>query len=437
MFTHSVKQCFFISFTMLLLLLASGGCNQPAQNTTQSAKPNSHPANLIPSPVQCNQNDCDSIRPYIDTYDNIHLVQIFSYNINDPASIAKYYDFVWGADQQKLAAFHAGNPNILLSYYLPFHRDSGTFTNPDLGKSHDLAHWKSLHPDWILYQCDRTTPAFEDNNPNMPLAFSNPAVVNWQVQTYAQPASEAGYDAIAADNVNFENLYGACGYYQNGKWVQRYSGQQDDPQWRADIVTWTAHMQRALHELKHPLALIPNFGLGTIAPNDSSVQQFIHHVDGILDEQGFTNYGNGFITDASWVQYINLIKSVQHLNKPYYIINEFNTSQISHEQMQWALASYLMGKDHLAAVFISGTQQYGSDLRYPEYNANIGTPNGNMYQDQQVYWRKYSNGIVIVNPSSTSSYTVKLNAQYVDLYGNHISQSLTLQPHSGIVLLNS
>jgi hypothetical protein len=96
-----------------------------------------------------------------------------------------------------------------------------------------------------------------------------------------------------------------------------------------------------------------------------------------------------------------------------------------------------MGKEHLATIFMSAMQQYGSDLRYPEYNANIGTPEGEMYKDQLVYWRKYSNGLVVVNPSSNSSYNVQINGSYVDSYGNHIGKNLTLQPHSGMLLLNS
>jgi hypothetical protein len=435
MLAHLSKKRLSAITAILLLCIAFSSCGQAAQNTAVPTKKASQPVNL--TPVPCSQSNCSGIRPFIDTWNNIHLEQIFSYNINNPADIARYYDFVWGATQDQLAAFHSGNPNIMLSYYMPFHRDSGTFTNMDLGKSHDLAYWKNLHPDWILYQCDRTTPAYEDNNPNMPLVFSNPAVVDWQVQTYAQPASEAGYDAIAADNVNLENLYGACGYYQNGKWVQRYTGQSDDPQWRADIVSWATRMQSTLHALKHPLALIINFGLGSTSPNDQYVQQLIRHTDGILDEGGFTNYGNRYVTDNNWVQLVNLMKEVQSLKKSYYTIDEFSTKSLSHDQIQWALSSYLMGKEHLATIFMSAMQQYGSDLRYPEYNANIGTPEGEMYKDQLVYWRKYSNGLVVVNPSSNSSYNVQINGSYVDSYGNHIGKNLTLQPHSGMLLLNS
>src|SRR5439155_5684487 len=129
----------------------------------------------------------------------IHLFQTFDYNISDPATIAKRYDFVWGGQSDHVAAFRASNPGMSISYYIPFHRDEGTF--PGGRMQHDLAYWEVTHPDWILYKCDRVTPAFEFGGPDTPLDFSNPALVPWQIQTYAQPASVSGYDAIAADNI--------------------------------------------------------------------------------------------------------------------------------------------------------------------------------------------------------------------------------------------
>src|SRR5439155_25683548 len=137
---------------------------------------------------------------------------------------------------------------------------------------------------------------------DVPLDFSNPALVTWQIQTYAQPASVSGYDAIAADNVSLQNYFGVCGVYRNGQWVQRYSGQVNDPEWGADVINWLRQMQGALHELRHPLALIPNFSQGDLSSSDPLVQQVVCNVDGVLDEEGFTDYGNGYLTDSQWLQ---------------------------------------------------------------------------------------------------------------------------------------
>ena len=375
------------------------------------------------------------LRSFTDTWSNVHAFLTFDYSISNPAAVAKHYDFVWGASLKNVAAFRSGNPSIFLTYYIAFHRDSGAFANNEV--YHDLDYWKSVHPDWILYKCDRVTPAYEFGDPDVPFDFTNPAVIAWQVQTYAQPASESGYDGIAADNVNLQNLFGACGVYVHGKWVQRYSGQMDDPQWSADVVTWLTLMQQALHDLKHPLALIPNLSIGDLSPDDPVVQQVVSHVDGVLDEAGFTLFGNGYLTDGDWLQAIQFIESVQQQNKPYYIINQFPS--VDRAAIQWALASYLMAKGHGSALYISSVQGYGGESWYSEYAAQIGSPSGPMYEVQGVYLRQYSNGLTLVNPSATNSYTLTLDpgSHYKDLYGTSIGQTLTLAPESGIVLLTS
>jgi len=381
--------------------------------------------------------DLPGVRRFVDTWNNIHLFQSFDYRIYDPAAVASHYDFVWGAQLDHVKAIRSGNPNIFLTYYIPFHRDNGTFSNRDA--QHDLTYWKAVHPDWVLYKCDRVTPAYEFGDLNMPLDFANPALVSWQIQMYAQPAGENGYDGIAADNLSMKNFYQACGIYINGKWVQRYTGQPDDPQWRSDIIGWLARMQRALHGLQHPLALIPNFALGGLSPTDPAVQAVLNYSDGVLDEDGFTDSTRGDLTDDNWVQRVQLMESVQAQHKPYYLVNQFQVSSIGREQVQWALASYLMGKEHTAALFISRFQEYGGDTRYAEYNAQIGSPRGGMYQWQHVYWRDYSNGLSLVNPSATNTYTVTLKggSRYVDLYGNLIGQAITMPPHSGLMLLSA
>ncbi len=442
MFARSFEKRLVLFFAVLPVFLLFSGCVPfgPQSDTKVNVSPTATPISVT---IPACQNTCNTpgLRQIPDTWDNIHLFQSFDYNIHDPNPIARYYDFVWGATPSKVAAFRTGNPNAFISYYIPFHRDGGTFANPALGKQHDVNYWQSAHPDWVLYKCDRTTPALEYGDPNIPLDFANPAVVQWQVQTYAQPASTNGYDAIAADNLNLENLFGACGFYKNGQWVQRYTGDTLDKQWQNDILTWVTAMQTALHALPHPLALIPNLSAGPVSLSDPIIAQIVTHVDGILDEGGFTNYGNGYLTGSNWLHEIQFIKSVQiQQHKPYYISNEFKSDTLSQDDIQWALASYLMSKEHYSSLYITnntnGTQNYGADRRYGEYEAKIGNPNSEMYFSQNVYWRDYSNGIVVVNPSDTNTYTVKTSAStYADLYGNHVNQTFSIPPHSGMVLI--
>ncbi|MBE3561275.1 MAG: hypothetical protein IMW89_18955 [Ktedonobacteraceae bacterium] len=442
------KKTTFLLFFLLFLL---GSCGSPQQPVTSRGEkfimqPTPTPVVKTYAPVPaCNQPVCltDSAVPggrkLIDTWDGIHTFQVFTYDMSyyTAARLAPAYDFVWGAEVNKVAAFRSGNANILLSYYIPLNRDAGTFYNP--GAQRSLSYWQSVHPDWVLYKCDQKTPVLQFNQPYISLDITNPAVIDWQVQNYAVPASQSGYDALALDNLNLDNGFGACGFFHNGVWIQRYTGNRDDPLWRSDMLNYVTALQQKLHALPHPLALIANVGYlnGTSVTDPMAfdiVKQIIAHLDGVTDEAGFTHYGNGFLTGDAWVQTIQLIKETQQQHKPYHIINEFNRTP-THEDINWALASYLMAKDHLSAIFISGNQQYGRDMSHPEYDAQIGVPTTDMYQDQGVYWRKYSKGLAIVNPSANDSFTVNLSGNYVDLYGKAVGKNLSLGAHSGIVLL--
>ncbi|MBV9231112.1 MAG: hypothetical protein JOZ18_17510, partial [Chloroflexi bacterium] len=392
---HSLNRKPWLMGLALLLILSMSSC---ASSSNQNNQPIFLPTPIPPtysSPVP-------GLRPFIDTWDNIHTFQTFDYNISDPLSLASHYDFVWGAQLNHVAAFRSGNPNISISFYIPFDRDWGEF--PDSGTRHDLNYWQTNHPDWVLYQCDRVTPAYTTGYPNVPLDFTNPAVVSWQVRTYAQPASVNGYDALAVDNIVMSNSFGACGVYKNGQWVQLFSGQQDDPRWRAGVINWLKQMQQALHHLQHPLALVANFYVGNLSFTDPQVQQLASYSDGLLDEDGFTRSGNGYLTGSNWVQRVQFMESVQQQNKPYYIIDL--VPSVDQDEVQWSLASYLMGKEHASALFISMPGGYGTDHLYEEYAAQIGSPIGPMYQEQNVYFRNYNRGLSIVNPSATDTYAV-------------------------------
>jgi hypothetical protein len=99
------------------------------------------------------------------------------------------------------------------------------------------------------------------------------------------------------------------------------------------------------------------------------------------------------------------------------------------------LATYLLSKERLAGLWVSGFEAGGADTRYPAYNVQIGTPMGEMYAAQSVYWRNHTGGLVVVNPSSKKAVTVTTSAgPYQDAFGNPLPQTFTLPPASGKLL---
>jgi hypothetical protein len=367
-----------------------------------------------------------SVVAWEDTYDGIHYFQTFDDSVTDVATEASHSVFVWGAGQPVSAYRASSNPKIVLSYYMPWAYD------PDA--THDLTYWKNLHPDWILYQCDMATPAYYSGTANMPLDISNPAVVAWQAQTIATPASAQGFDAIAADEFQLGG-WGGCGIFQNGVWKQLYTSGTGDPQADQDAVAWLHGFRTEVGALAHPMGLIPNFQYGGMPLTDTTLIGVVANTDGILDECSFTDCSGGNLSGQDWTALVAFIEYVQTQGKAYMAINEANT--VDDATVQWVLASYLMGKEHAAGVFTSGVQQYGIDLWRSEYGAAIGAPCAAMQSTQGAYARSYKTGVAIVNPSA-SSVTFTLPAgTFTDLHGTVAGSTVTLGATSGIVLIAS
>ena len=180
------------------------------------------------------------------------------------------------------------------------------------------------------------------------------------------------------------------------------------------------------------------------------------YADIVLDEAGFTKLGNttfpyltaspviGTNITNAWLTKMDDLWTLQHkFGKPL-IINGLvpYTVDATHlpkqRDIQWILANYLLVKEaYTYCSFISSVFDRYKQLNVSlqEYFAQVGHPHSEMYQDQNVYMRDYSNGLAIVNPSLDHTYTVTLPAKtYKDLYGHAIT-TVKMQPYSGLVLV--
>jgi hypothetical protein len=364
--------------------------------------------------------------PFIDTSNGIHAFLTFDYHLtaSQVPQIAPRTDYIWGGDSDKVAAWHAANPKLIDTMYMPFNQD---------GTGCDINCWKASHPDWVLYLCDRTTPSTISGYSALDLDFSNPAVQSWQMAQIKTAASQ-GYDGIAFDNFWLDNRRGACGIWRNGVWVQLYNGTRTDAKYTSDVLTWLHNMYTAMHSLPKPMLLVPNY-IYDRAVTDPQGQQVIANIDAALNEEASSNWGYNE-TDGQWLNITQWASALQQAGKAYYAISGF--TPLATTGVQWALSTYLMEKAQASAVYIGLTSgSYGTDAWRSEYTAPIGRACGAMTQQQQwVYVRTFATGLAVTNIESSNTYQYTLPAgTYTDLYGNAVSGTITLAPHSGIVLL--
>ena len=321
-----------------------------------------------------------------DTWQSIGLFQPFDGGISGPQAQADAprYVLTWGTD--KPGTWVAGNGRINATYYLPFDTDADIGDFGDLG--HSLDWWQNVgpHPDWVLYKCDRTTPAWVGGLPqNVPLDISNPDVVAYQMSTIAPYMLMQGYTSLAADVLSLQNGQSGCGVWAHGHtvWVQRFSGKAVDPRWAAAAQSWAAYTQWYMHGMPVPMPFVANGPLNA-APHDPSAERLMAHVDGYQDEAGFTSFGNHMISDAGfrtkvwWAQYI------QAQGKAFMVTDLWQGQEPDPVQRDFAIATYLMGRYHQAAMMTAKYGSYGYEHYWPEYASPVGSPCADMYPDQGV-----------------------------------------------------
>jgi hypothetical protein len=433
----------------------------PSPSPVRSATP-------LPSPTSAATPDPRS--KLRSSWGRIALAQIFDYFPSDGASMsssqisadASRYDAIWASfDPQP---WRSANPQMLVSrYYIP-EEDS------ELISGHDLQWWQQNHPDWILYACDANgnptqdlayTP--DDGFPDVPLDIHNPAVVQYQLQSLIAYAQANGYNAVAIDQVVFQDImeggnpeFGqtvksgewGCGVYgRNGAFTKVYQS-TTDPQWTADILNWVEQARSATSAAG--LALIVNHPIGSITnPNE---QTLVRNVDALVDEGGFSDYGNYTSPSDSGVfgatyQYAEWLEGqgVGFIDIDRYALS--NETEPTSDQVEWSIATYLMANEGNEELYVNAdntaSSGYGTEQYHQEYATPIGQPCSAMYggsgydpKNPQIYYRRFTGGMAVVNSGSSApeEATLPANHAYTDIEGRPVTDPLAIDSADAYVL---
>jgi Hypothetical glycosyl hydrolase family 15 len=392
--------------------------------------------------------DATTIVPLPDTTNGIHvaLVHESHTNVSDENGVI---DYVWGARLPQPG--HTSHKD----FYFKFDRTGGDPGTHGFPVYYSKDWFLKNHPDWLVYLCNKTSLAYEYNDPQVPLDITNPAVRQFELDTWIKPALDKGYDGVSFDNVNLDNKQsaGRCGVWttdsngnQTWKYLYKDAKSIHGQLYVQSIVTWAKAMYTAIHAYNSAAVVTMNYSPnntgnmhGTLAFND----QLNPYSDNMLDEGGFTAGFNHspYTVDRYWQLEAGFALDLAAHGKGLVMVFGYNFSTLTTEQKQWALANYLLLKgNHTYMTISSGADngsQYGHLNLIPEYAMNIGHPVNVMYQSQGVYMRDFSNGKTLLNPSSKKRFTVNIPAgTYKDVNGNPLGGNVTLGIHSGLVLLN-
>jgi hypothetical protein len=149
------------------------------------------------------------------------------------------------------------------------------------------------------------------------------------------------------------------------------------------------------------------------------------------------NPENSFPTTAAWLQDVNMLTYASAHGWGAMTVTKLWVNATAAQIEQWhryTLASFLLGDGGLSAYcFTDAKTSAGLSIFTADDTVAIGTPTSAYSLVSGSYRRNFTNGIVVVNPGSTSI-SVKLTGTYINLSGQHVS-SETLAPHTGEIFL--
>ncbi|MBC5825072.1 MAG: hypothetical protein GIX02_09665 [Candidatus Eremiobacteraeota bacterium] len=401
------------------------------------------------------------------TWGRIALFQVFDerahhgMTTNQILQDAPRYDAVWGAGRPSV--WNSAHPSMLVSLYFIQEQDWRQ------AGGHNLTWWQANHPDWILYACDGTgTPthriAYMHGETDVPLDIHNPAVADYQIrQTFGPYASAHGYNALAIDEVFFFDDMGwdlgpgyyGCGIWSNGGFIRRYSGRYD-PQWASDTLAWIKSAKSIVTTdpvigPQH-LALIVNHPPSAVSnPNE---EQLLANVDALLDESGFSMYGNFASDTHHFKATLDYMIYAQRHGVAMLMVDKFvqDSVTVTPLHLEYSIATYLMGNEQGAALFTTPNNGpgvgYGMEQYHPEYKSNLGTPCAQYYggpgydaNNPDIYYRRFNGGLAVVNSGSKSKTselaTLPAGHTYTDIENRTVSNPLAVNSNDAYVLLTS
>ena len=358
----------------------------------------------------------------------------------------KRIDAVWGSVQPR--NWTAVHPGIVVSDYFIMGLDQYSVLH------HTLSWWQQNHPSWILYACDSGGRPTHDiafmggiDVPDVPLDIHNPSVVGYQIAAMSAYAKSAGYNALAIDQVIFENIYMGgnpnfgqhennreygCGVWQGSTFVRHYASPKD-PQYPIDVVQYVHLARGVAHSYGMTLAI--NHNAGDI--RQPLEQQLVTNADIVQDETGFSFYGRYKSSNgATFRGELPFVRYAQEHGTAVIVIDKFiNETAVDPISLEYSIATYLLGNEGALLLFVG--HAYGTMDYYPQYDAPIGRA-CSAVSGGPPYARRFSGGLVVVNPGVNPARIALPAAGYRDIVGRPVSGStLSLGPNDAYVLLSN
>jgi hypothetical protein len=275
------------------------------------------------------------------------------------------------------------------------------------------------HPEWFLSDASGAHIAWNGWPWQWQMDVGNPAYQQAWLANVTSELKRYGWDGVLIDNANASLQYP---WILNGRTIPRYPTDLD---YQAATTGFLEQVGPALK--KQGFLVIANMN---DAP-EALWERWIGLTSGAMKEWWTKDGvipGEGFLGGSDWRHQMDLFRVAQSKHRIFLAVTE--TREPDSRAMRYARASFLLGWD--GGPSASVYQICNSDPWSADSTTHIGFPTTAAYQAGGVWRRGFTQGTVLVNPSSLAV-SVKLARPYLDPNGSLVT-SAVLDPMTGLVL---
>lgn len=239
------------------------------------------------------------------------------------------------------------------------------------------------HPDWFLRN-DAGKIITEDIN-----LFIDPQADGW-LEFYVERVNESQTD-FGWDGIFFDNLDASLNRFTS-RGIELATYTTDDAYVAANV--------SFLKEF-HEIYALPNeknlYANITFLPTDSdAVEAYLLYLDGFMLEDWATDWHDGYQDVDQWTAKLAIVRDAVDNDKKVFLVSQGN--EVDYEHQLFAYASYLLVANENVFYRYTDAEAYNQIWFFDIYDTDLGIPLTNYYTSEGVYYRDFSNGVVMVDP---------------------------------------
>lgn len=277
------------------------------------------------------------------------------------------------------------------------------------------------HPEWFLKDTSGRRVSWASYRHNWQMDVGSASYRSAWASNVAADVRRRGWDGVFVDGISRTVQYP---WYLDGRVLAKYPGPDDYERATTGFLGQVGPALKRRHV----------FVVGNI--NDAPLplwRQWVGYLSGTSKEwwtKAQRGRGAGFLTGDDWRFQTRLLQAAQARGKAFVAITYSTPDDAA--AMEYARASFLLFERGRRSAFAFSTG-CTSEPAAANWRASVGVPRGKAVAVNGIWRRRFSRGLVVVNPSDGLTLTAALGGTYVRVDGSRVTAA-ALPPHTGLVL---